>query len=230
MAQIHDRPVAVARRRGRPVNSDSIETRNRILRASRQVISERGYHAATFQAIAAVAGLSRPTLHYYFSSREEIYSQLVAQVSAAVADALTFARGHDTLAAQFLALVTALHDTDVLDRSHLAFLVSATLESTRNSGLQAPADNALADFLATLVEDAKARGELAEDTVTAPVVETLHAMLLGIGFYAGFVDDAASIIGKLDTVLTRGVLAGHRADATGRDTVGDTPSAVGGQQ
>jgi AcrR family transcriptional regulator len=33
-------------------------------RAAREVINERGYEAANFQAIASRAGLSRPTMHY----------------------------------------------------------------------------------------------------------------------------------------------------------------------
>ena len=70
-------------------------------------------------------------------------------------------------------------------------MVSARLESTRNPELRAYAGIGLGDCLRTLVTAAKARGELSEDTAVAPGVEMLHAMLLGVVFYAGFVDDAA---------------------------------------
>jgi AcrR family transcriptional regulator len=66
-------PLLPGRGRGRPIGADSTETRARILRAAREVINERGYEAANFQAIASRAGLSRPTMHYYFHTREEIY-------------------------------------------------------------------------------------------------------------------------------------------------------------
>src|ERR1700712_4892512 len=171
MAQCDDRPVAVARRRGRPVNSDSAETRNRILKASRQVINERGYQAATFQAIAVAAGLSRPTLHYYFTSREQIYQALVAGASEIVAELVAAARRQNTLVEQFSALVAAIHDADFRDRSQIAFLVSARLESTRNPELRAYAGLELSDFLTTLVGEAKSRGELADDCAVEPVVD-----------------------------------------------------------
>jgi len=45
-------PEPAGRGRGRPVGADSAETRARILRAAREVINERGYEAANFQAIA----------------------------------------------------------------------------------------------------------------------------------------------------------------------------------
>ena len=45
---------------GRPPAAKAAETRKRILRAAREVFSERGYDAATFQAIAIRADLTRP--------------------------------------------------------------------------------------------------------------------------------------------------------------------------
>ncbi|MGH3640011.1 MAG: TetR/AcrR family transcriptional regulator [Mycobacterium sp.] len=209
------------RRRGRPVGSDSAETRNRILRASRQVINERGYQAATFQAIALAAGLSRPTLHYYFASREEIYQALVAESGLVLADCITTARQQNTLVDQFSTLVAAIHQADFIDRSQIAFLVSARLESTRNPELRANASIELSDFLTTLVGDARSRGELPEDSAIEPVVEMLRAMLWGIGFYAGFVDDAAdmSLITKqLGRLVSHGLLECAETSSTPGDT------------
>src|SRR5258705_10009917 len=100
MPQVDSKSPPVVRRRGRPTGSDSAETRNRILRAARQVISERGYHAATFQAIAAAADLSRPTLHYYFDSREQIYAMLVDEAGDAMAECIDAARRKNTLIEQ----------------------------------------------------------------------------------------------------------------------------------
>ena len=233
MAQCDDRPVVVTRRRGRPVNSDSAETRSRILRASRQVINERGYQAATFQAIAVAADLSRPTLHYYFTSREEIYLTLIADARAAVADFVASARRRATLLEQFSALVEAIHDTDRLDRSQVAFLVSARLESVRNPELRALGGFALQDLLTKLVTEAKARGELAEDVAVGPVAEMLGAMLWGVSFYAGFVEDAAnltSITAQLHALLAHGLPTNGSTATPLRDTEGDTPSVVGGRQ
>ncbi|BDX32544.1 TetR family transcriptional regulator [Mycobacterium antarcticum] len=225
MSQCDDRPIAVARRRGRPVNSDSAETRNRILRASRLVINERGYQAATFQSISVRAGLSRPTLHYYFASRLEIYQTLIDDSAGLIADLMARARQPRTLAEQFAALVAALRDADAVDRSQVAFLVSARLESTRNPELRAYAGFGVQDCLRELVQGAKDRGELATDTAIGPVVEVLHSMFLGVGFYAGFVTDPADlglVTGQLDRTVSRGL-------PTRRDTKADTPSAVGGR-
>jgi AcrR family transcriptional regulator len=228
--------MAVVRRRGRPIGSDSAETRNSILKASRQVINERGYQAATFQAIARAAGLSRPTLHYYFASREQIYRALVDQADELLADCIATARRQTSLVDRFSAFVTAIHQADDLDRSQIAFLVSARLESTRNPELRAHAGTGLGDFLTTLVRDAKSRGELSEDVATAPVVELLRAMMWGVGFYAGFVEGGADMClmaNQLHRLFLYGLDGGTHpekvASSARCDTEGDTPSAVGGQ-
>jgi len=100
-------PVSGGRGRGRPIGADSAETRARILRAAREVINERGYEAANFQAIASRAGLSRPTMHYYFHTREEIYDCLIAEAYSIVADCIAQAKSQDTLLNKLSTFVTA---------------------------------------------------------------------------------------------------------------------------
>jgi AcrR family transcriptional regulator len=210
-----------------------VETRNRILRAARQVVNERGYQAATFQAIAVAAGLSRPTLHYYFASREEIYQSLVVEAGAVVTELIDTAQRPATLAAQFAALVEAVRQADSRDRSQVAFIVSARLECTRNPELRAYASTWLRDCLVTLVTAARARGELSEDAEVAPVADMLQALVLGVVFYAGFVDDAENmslITAQLDRIVSSGLCLEDRNRPTRGDTMADTPSAVGGQQ
>jgi AcrR family transcriptional regulator len=219
----------VRRRRGRPTGSDSAETRNRILRAARQVISERGYHAATFQAIAAAADLSRPTLHYYFDSREQIYAVLVDEAGDVMAECIDAARRKDTLIEQLAALVSGILEVDRLDRSRLAFLVSARLESTRNPALKLGASSALLSFLESSLSDAQSRGELAADTVVTPIADMLHAMLWGVGLHAGFMAGPAgigSITKQLTRLLSHGLLNTADEQTNRSDTFRDTPSAV----
>jgi AcrR family transcriptional regulator len=230
MPQLDAKSLPVGRRRrGRPTGSDSAETRNRILRAARQVISERGYHAATFQAIAVAADLSRPTLHYYFDSREQIYAMLVDEAGDVMAECIDAARRKDTLIEQLATLVSGMLEVDRLDRSRLAFLVSARLESTRNPILKLGASSALLSFLESLLSDAKSRGELAADTFVTPIADMLHAVLWGVGLHAGFIDSQAglgSITKQLTQLLSHGLLNTTVEPTDRSDTFCDTPSAV----
>ncbi len=53
------------------------EKREVILDAALQVFSENGFRGATLDQIAAVAGLSKPNMLYYFASKEAIYTTLL---------------------------------------------------------------------------------------------------------------------------------------------------------
>src|ERR1051325_8260157 len=91
-------PHTASRGPGRPPAAKAAETRERIIRAAREVFSELGYDAATFQAIAIRAGLTRPAINHYFASKRVLWSQVVEQTDALVVSAgRTRAKGETNL-------------------------------------------------------------------------------------------------------------------------------------
>ncbi|MEM9749805.1 MAG: TetR family transcriptional regulator C-terminal domain-containing protein [Pseudomonadota bacterium] len=50
-----------------------IANENKILEAARDVIAEFGFHGATIDRVAEAAGMSKPNLHYYFRTKEDLY-------------------------------------------------------------------------------------------------------------------------------------------------------------
>lgn len=51
-----------------------------ILTAAETVFAEAGYGGATMQLIADVAGLPKANLHYYFTTKEELYRRVVQDI------------------------------------------------------------------------------------------------------------------------------------------------------
>ena len=149
------------------------------------MINERGYEAANFQAIASRAGLSRPTMHYYFHTREQIYDCLVAEAYSIVAECIAQAKCEDTLLNQLSAFVTAAYRSGLADRSMLRFTMMARLEFHRSLSLgesPGPVIFAVHAFYASMVDDAIARGEIPAGTDAMAVVHMLLAMFWGMGF------------------------------------------------
>jgi AcrR family transcriptional regulator len=220
------------RGRGRPVGADSAETRARILRAAREVINERGYEAANFQAIASRAGLSRPTMHYYFHAREEIYDCLIAEAYSIVADCIAQAKRQDTLLNQLTTFAVAADRSGFADQSMLRFVITARLESHRSPSLRehpGPVVAAVQEFYASVIDDAMARGEIPAETDGPAVVSMLLAMFLGMGFYAGFIvehNNMAEIAKQLHRLMTRGLLDPRKNGRT-LSLTAPVPAAVG---
>jgi TetR/AcrR family transcriptional repressor of uid operon len=183
-------PPTASRRPGRPPAAKADETRRRIVRAAREVFSERGYDGATFQAIAVRADLTRPAINHYFSSKRVLYREVVDQTNELVVTAgIEQAKRKTTLMARLTEFIGVAMRADSENPSVSAFLVTAVLESQRHPELSRTENDAVLisrEFLNWAVNDAIERGELKTDTDVPSLAETLLIVLCGVGFYAGY--------------------------------------------
>jgi len=201
-------PYTATRGPGRPPAAKAAETRERIVRAAREVFSELGYDAATFQAIAIRADLTRPAINHYFASKRVLYAEVVEKTNEmVVAAGMARAEGETSLLKRLSAFFSAAMQADSRDRSAAAFLVTSVLESQRHPELSRDEHNSLKTSRAYVnwaVTDAVERGELRTDADVPTLVELLVAIIWGMGFYAGYVgghDELTTIVDKLELLL-----------------------------
>jgi AcrR family transcriptional regulator len=193
---------------GRPPAAKAAETRERIIGAAREVFSELGYDAATFQAIAIRADLTRPAINHYFASKRVLWREVVEQTDAQVVSAgRSRAQSETNLLSRLSAFFTAAMQADSEDRSAAAFLVTSVLESQRHPELSGDEHDSLRnsrEFISWAVNDAIQRGELTTDTDISYLVEMLVAVMWGMGFYAGFVgnqDELSAVVHKFELLM-----------------------------
>ncbi len=53
---------------------------NRIIEAARQQFIKKGYECTSMSDIAALAGINRPTLHYYFRTKEKMFQAVFGDI------------------------------------------------------------------------------------------------------------------------------------------------------
>ena len=200
--------LATRRGPGRPPAANAPRTRERILQAAREAFSEVGYDAATFQAIAIRADLTRPAINHYFASKRVLWSTIVEQTNTLVVnEAAARARRETTLLRRLSAFLAVAIQADSEDRSAAAFLVTSALESRRHPELGDDEHDSLRacrEFFAWAVKDAITRGELSTDTDVNHLVEMLLAVMWGMAFYAGFVgnrDDLGPVMHKFQLLM-----------------------------
>ncbi len=178
------------------------------MRAAREVFSELGYDAATFQAIAVRADLTRPAINHYFASKRLLYREVVEQTnSMVVAAGMSKAQGQTSLLGRLSAFFSAARMADSEDRSAAAFLVTSVLEGQRHPELRSEEHDSMRNsraFVSWAVNDAIENGELRTDTDIPSIVEMLVAVMWGMGFYAGYVggqQELAVIVEKFELLM-----------------------------
>jgi TetR/AcrR family transcriptional repressor of uid operon len=180
-----------SRRPGRPPAAKADETRKRIVKAAREVFSERGYDGATFQAIAERADLTRPAINHYFSSKRVLYREVVDQTNEiVVAAGIERAGNETTMMGRLSTFIAVSMQAENENPSTAAFLVTSVMESQRHPELTRPGSDPVRisrEFLTWTVNDAIERGEISADTDVASLTETLLVVLCGVGLYAGYI-------------------------------------------
>ncbi|MGU3654107.1 TetR/AcrR family transcriptional regulator [Mycolicibacterium sp. A43C] len=205
---------ALRRTRGRPRAANGAETRERIIFAARQVFSELGYDASTFQEIAERADLTRPAINHYFSNKRDLYQNVLDTTHTGLIEAgIAAAAGQSTLLEKLTALMSGMLAAHREIDSAAAFLVTSMLEAHRHPELKndeyAPRDG-IRTFLTDAVSDAIANGELTDETNGYALSEMLLVLMFGMGFYAGFVgtdDEVAAVIDRLRRLLSNDLWA-----------------------
>ncbi|MBN1352666.1 TetR/AcrR family transcriptional regulator [candidate division KSB1 bacterium] len=52
-------------------------TKNKIFMVAAHLIAEKGYHGVSMRELSEKSGVSKPTIYYYFNSKEGIYKELL---------------------------------------------------------------------------------------------------------------------------------------------------------
>src|SRR3954467_10366282 len=74
------------RRMGRPANTDSGDTRRRVLGAAARLFAARGEEGASVRDIAAAAKVTGATVLHHFESKEKLYDASVESMYAELGD------------------------------------------------------------------------------------------------------------------------------------------------
>lgn len=194
-------------RLGRPRGARSNVTRERIVVAASGVFGEYGYHAATFQAVAARAHLTRPAINHYFPNKQLLYQAVLNRNEAILDNAVERARTEHGLVSRVSSVIYAFAQLGEEDRTAASFAVTAVLDAQRDPELRllvGDLQGPTRQFLTETLTEAIDRGELATAATVGDLTETLLAVLWGVGFYMaalGDRDESAAVIASVQALL-----------------------------
>jgi AcrR family transcriptional regulator len=149
---------------GRPPDSDSGETRQRILDTARTSFAETGFTATTNGYIASKAGITTGALYHYFDSKVDLF-----QAAYTEAERLIYERFSQALTTEasftdrLKAILETAHELNKQDPSLAKFIGAARVDLSRLDELRAAAGTPGmygTSFFNGLIKDAVDAGEI----------------------------------------------------------------------
>lgn len=128
----------VSRRVGRPKDTDSAETRQRILDVARAAFASGGYDASTNRDLAAEVGITAGALYYYYPSKLDLYLAVHEDVQQRIyADFNEAADRANGFLATFDAVLDVAHDLNAKDPTLAAFIGATRSDMRRHPEIAA---------------------------------------------------------------------------------------------
>jgi AcrR family transcriptional regulator len=189
-----------SRKLGRPADTDSTDTRERIITCARESFAAEGFEGTTNKEIAARAGVSTTALYHYFPSKADLY--------IAVCDSITL-----SFAGAFEKVTSCNHTLE--DR------IQALFEEIGKQGTTAPSITGFTTGISTVVRrhPEVSRGANAFGTELRRMVIDLIStaeekeLILGDTSVEAFADLTGSVMAGMGRMRVRG--AQTRNAATG---------------
>lgn len=173
-----------------PTKNDAVihekNSASRILDAALELFAEKGYEAASIREICERAGITRPTLYYFFESKEGLYRALVAEATReferTVGEGLASApdlRGK-------LKGVARMFFEDVVQRPTLVRFIYGLVWSTTNSPFAQElhtAYMAMVERMSAAAREAARNGEISGDRIDLHMIVLMGALGEAISCY-----------------------------------------------
>lgn len=195
-------PPRARRPVGRPPDSDSADTRQRLLATAISCFAARGLARTTLREIADVAGLTSGTLYFHFATKEALYiaayeqavDEMYIQFEAAI-------DGIDGLIERLEAVLDRAGELMIERPEIQGMVLRAWVEHIDRESLPLPIPTRVSAFLDRLVNDAVQRREIRRRH-SEELRDLYRTMMWGISAVAPVrSDDIASAITGLKLLL-----------------------------
>jgi AcrR family transcriptional regulator len=181
------------KRLGRPPDTTSDETRQRVLSAARECFARFGYSKTTNKDIAVAAGITTGAIYHYFDSKQALFAAVTSEVTAVVFDELQEAvDSQDHFVEKLCALLDAASRLHAEDRSLAHFSATFPIELNRHpelvAFLSAEDVGRSGKFFRALARQAKTAGELPDDISVDDMANMILSLTIGLAYFGTLVD------------------------------------------
>ena len=160
----------------------SRQTRDKFLDTAEALFAERGFYGVSIAAVSDELGLTKQALLHHFGSKEKLYGEVLARLSARYEAILTAANNElERPAGNLLGFMHALHQAAAARPSEVRLLMRELLDNKNRA--DSAANWYLQPFLARLIAMVQAVPNWAEAT-DAEALAFVYQLLGAVNYYA----------------------------------------------
>lgn len=178
--------AAVARRGpGRPADTDSSDTRNRIVECARERFAAEGFEGTTNREIATLAGVSSAALYHYFPSKADLYIAVCESIDESFVRVVGRARErHDDLENRLVALFDEAGRLATENPSTVSFIAGISAVVRRHPEVAGGTGRLTSDFrrlVLGLVETSADKERILRGVAPEAFTDLVTSVLAGLG-------------------------------------------------
>lgn len=194
------------RKLGRPRDSDSVETRARLLAAARKCFGENGFDRTTNAQIAQIAGVTSAAIYHYFPSKIDLYAAVFEEVQEYIYGEVEKGIAEKpSIIERFSAVLDVSVRINREDPSIAGFVVDVAYEVQHHPELGQfvePQRQRSVNLIKRLCNDAYAAGEIREGIPQEALEDLLSVLMSGLLRFSTLVNSSPRHAGAVEVLKT----------------------------
>jgi len=180
-----NKTAVVSRKRGRPADTDSTDTRDRIVVCARERFAAEGFEGTTNREIAETAKVSSAALYHYFPSKVDIYIAVCDSITETFVN--VFARvkeSETTLEGRLVALFTEVGTLGASVPSTVGFITGISAVKGKHPEVSRGTDVFVTEFrrnIVDLIATAKETDLILQGATVQSFADLVTSVLAGLG-------------------------------------------------
>jgi AcrR family transcriptional regulator len=177
--------TVVSRKRGRPADTDSTDTRDRIVVCARERFAAEGFEGTTNREIAETAKVSSAALYHYFPSKVDIYIAVCESITEIFVEVFARVKATETtLEGRLVALFTEVGTLGASAPSTVGFITGISAVVQKHPEVSKGTDVFGKEFgrnIVDLIATAEETDRILQGTTVQSFADLVSSVLAGLG-------------------------------------------------
>jgi TetR/AcrR family transcriptional regulator len=179
--------------------------RDRLLNVALQLFAQKGFESTSIREIASAAEVTKPTIYYYFKSKEGLYLELLDHLCGTIENTVMFSLvSHGTARSRIESFILGILNSIIENKDNCTLLFVLLLDSRRDilSQFHERITNLIITIINDVIMDGIGKNEIIVDNIQ-DVTRSLLACILLFSYDQLFLQSATHDKKEVERMLDK---------------------------